>query len=201
WLIFALINTALCGFIVLKVLHAESLLFYIPSLLGLGGLILFGNYCYKAYRVRIRKQVDEQMKVSLLSVALLFLPLLSLLVVIYFVSSEDRANIVLLYGFCIFFGWITAIILGMTFKTLPFIVWNKVYHTRALGKTPAPKELFSERLFDIMAVLYLSGFLLFLFGIIFLNDILLKGGAGSLLGSAIFYVMNVSKTLFHQPEK
>ncbi|HEY0668853.1 MAG TPA: cytochrome C oxidase subunit I, partial [Sphingobacteriaceae bacterium] len=201
WLIFALINTALCGFIVLKVLHAESLLFYIPSLLGLGGLILFGNYCYKAYRVRIRKQVDEQMKVSLLSVALLFLPLLSLLVVIYFVSSEDRANIVLLYGFCIFFGWITAIILGMTFKTLPFIVWNKVYHTRALGKTPAPKELFSERLFDIMAVLYLSGFLLFLFGIIFLNDILLKGGAGSLLGSAVFYVMNVSKTLFHQPEK
>jgi hypothetical protein len=48
------------------------------------------------------------------------------------------------YGFIIFFGWITAIILGMTFKTLPFIVWNKVYHQQAgKGKTPNPKDLFS----------------------------------------------------------
>jgi hypothetical protein len=108
---------------------------------------------------------------------------------------------VLLYGFCIFFGWITAIILGMTFKTLPFIVWNMVYRTRAGGKTPAPKELFSERLFKLMALLYLLGFVLFLFGIILLNDILLKTGATSLLASAVLYVSNVAKTLFHQPQK
>lgn len=201
WAIFVLINSALGGFILLKVFDAGGPWYYAPFLAGLIGLGMFGNYCYRAYKVRIRKQVDEQMKVSLLSVALLFLPLLSLLVVIYFVSGNVRASIVLLYGFCIFFGWITAIILGMTFKTLPFIVWNKVYHTRAVGKTPAPKELFSEQLFKIMAVLYLVGFLLFLLGTLFLNDILLKGGAASLLGSAIFYVGNVAKTLFHQPEK
>ena len=198
WWIYALINVALLCFILLKTLkiHGE---FYFPSfLLVLIALILFGNYCYKAYKVRIRKQVDEQMKVSLLSIALLFLPLFSLLIVIYFISADTKANIVLLYGFCIFFGWITAIILGMTFKTLPFIVWNKVYHSRALGKTPTPKELFSERLFQIMALLYLAGFILFLFGIIFLNDLLLKSGAVSLLVSAILYVSNVAKIIFHQ---
>lgn len=198
WWIYALINVALLCFILLKTLkiHGE---FYFPSfLLVLIALILFGNYCYKAYKVRIRKQVDEQMKVSLLSIALLFLPLFSLLIVIYFISADTKANIVLLYGFCIFFGWITAIILGMTFKTLPFIVWNKVYHSRALGKTPTPKELFSERLFQIMALLYLAGFILFLFGIIFLNDLLLKSGAVSLLVAAILYVSNVAKIIFHQ---
>ncbi len=89
----------------------------------------------------------------------------------------------------------------MTIKTLPFIVWNKVYHTRAVGKTPVPKELFSERLFQAMSVLYLLGFVLFLFGIILLNDILLKSGAVSLLASAIFYVCNVAKTILHQPQK
>lgn len=200
WLIFGLINAALISFILLKIFDGSGWFYYLPFLLGLVGLISFAKYCHTAYKLRIRKQVDEQMKISLLSVVMLFLPLISLLVVIYFVSSTVAANIVLLYGFCIFFGWITAIILGMTFKTLPFIVWNKVYHTRAVGKTPAPKELFSERLFNIMAVLYLLGFVSFLFGTLFLNDILLKTGAGSLLGSAIFYVLNVFKTLFHKPE-
>lgn len=201
WIIFVLINSALAGFILLRAGGIAGIFYYVPFLSGLAGLLMFGKYCYNAYKVRIRKQVDEQMKISLLSVILLFLPLLSLLVVIYFVSGEVRANVVLLYGFCIFFGWITAIILGMTFKTLPFIVWNKVYHTRAVGKTPAPKELFSERLFKIMAVLYLLGFLLFILGTIFLNDILLKSGAAALFASAIFYVCNVLKTLLHQPEK
>ena len=199
WWIYALINVGLLVFILLKTLGIYGQFYYTPFLLVLIALIVFSNYCYKAYKVRIRKQVDEQMKVSLLSVALLFLPLFSLLIVIYFMSEDTKANIVLLYGFCIFFGWITAIIFGMTFKTLPFIVWNKVYHTHAVGKTPTPKELFSERLFQIMAVLYLAGFILFLFGIIFLNDLLLKSGALSLLTSAIFYVSNVAKTIFHQP--
>jgi hypothetical protein len=201
WWIYALINTGLAGFIVLRLFDAYSRFYYTPFLLVLIAMILFAMFCYKAYKVRIRKQVDEQMKVSLLSVALLFLPLVTLLVVIYFISTNVKANMVLLYGFCIFFGWITAIIFGMTFKTLPFIVWNKVYHTRAVGKTPAPKELFSEKLFQIMVVLYLAGFVLFLFGIILLNDILLKTGAASLLISAIFYVSNVAKTILHQPKK
>jgi hypothetical protein len=201
WWIYGLINMALIGFILLKTLKIYSQFYYSPFLLLAIALFLFGNFIYKAYRLRIRKQVDEQMKVSLLSVALLFIPLVCLLLVIYFISGDERANIVLLYGFCIFFGWITAIILGMTFKTLPFIVWNMVYRSRAGGKTPAPKELFSEKLFSLMAVLYLLGFVLFLFGIIFLNDILLKGGAASLLASAVFYVANVAKTVFHQPSK
>ena len=198
WWIFALINIALFGFIFLKTSDAFEKLYYTPFLLALFALSLFGNYCYRAYKERIRKHVDEQMKVSLLSVAMLILPLLSLMVVIYFIRENSGSNLVLLYGFCIFFGWITAIIMGMTFKTLPFIVWTKVYHSRVLGKTPAPKELFSENLFKVMGLLYLSGFILFLAGILLLNDLLLKSGAAFLLASAIVYVINVAKTVFHQ---
>lgn len=202
WFIYILINTGLIGFIVLKTLKIFPQLYYTPFLLVLIALILFGSYCFRAYKMRIRKQVDEQMKISLLSVVLLFLPLFSLFGVIYFVSiNEHMPRIVLLYGFCIFFGWLTAIILGMTFKTLPFIVWNKVYQNRALGKTPAPKELFSEKLFKIMSLFYLLGFVLFIPGVLLLNDVLLKTGASFLLGSAILYVNNVAKTIFHQPNK
>jgi len=202
WWIFGLINAGLIGFILLKTFDASGTQYYTPFLLVLIAIILFLRYCYKAYKIRIRKQVDEQMKVSLLSVALMLLPLISLLVVISFLSLEVKTNIVLLYGFCIFFGWLTAIIFGMTFKTLPFIVWNKVYHHRAsTGKTPAPKELFSEKIFNGMSIAYLLGFMLFISGIILLNNILLKTGAMALLISAVLYVYNVGITLFHQPEK
>lgn len=201
WWIFTLINIALLAFIVLKSSGAFPKLYYSPFLLVFIAILLFGNYCYRAYKTRIRKHVDEQMKISLLSVAMLVLPLLSLLAIIYFITEDSASNLVLVYGFCIFFGWISALILGMTFKTLPFIIWNKVYQIRAIGKTPAPKELFSENLFKVMVLFYLTGFILFLVGILLLNNLLLKSGASLLLASAIFYVINVLKTMFHQIKK
>ena len=201
WWIFALINMALIGFIFLKTNHVFPQLYYSPFLLVLIALSLFGKYCYNAYKVRIRKHVDEQMKISLLSVGLLFLPLVSLLVIIFFISEKSGSNVVLLYGFSIFFGWITAIILGMTFKTLPFIIWNKKYKAVANKSTPAPKDLFSEKLFNIMAIFYLIGFFIFLAGIIFLNNLFLKAGAISLLMSATVYVWNVFKIVLHKAEK
>jgi hypothetical protein len=108
-------------------------------------------------------------------------------------------QLVLAYGFTIFFGWLTAIILGMTFKTLPFIVWNKVYHAKAgLGKTPNPKDLFSSRLFNSMAVCFVIGFVCFAVGIVMLNGITIKTGAILLLGCAFLYNINVLKLLFHK---
>lgn len=200
WIIFALINTGLLGFIALRSGMAAEAAAYTPFVLVVAGLALFVQYCSRAYKERIRKQVDDPMKMSLLSVALLVLPILSLLVVIGFVSREPKSNLVLLYGFCIFFGWITAIILGMTFKTLPFIIWNKVYHHRSGGgKSPALKDLFSDRLVRWMGISYLAGFSIFIVGLLLLSDALLKVGAAALVAAAIFYVWNVAIVVFHQP--
>lgn len=200
WVIFALVNTGLLGFVALRSMPAAEASSYTPFVLVAVALGLFVHYCFRAYKERIRKQVDDPMKMSLLSVALLALPIISLLVVIGFVSREPRSNLVLLYGFCIFFGWITAIILGMTFKTLPFIIWNKVYHHKSGGgKSPALKDLFSDRLVRWMGVSYLAGFSIFIVGLIALNDWLLKAGAAALVAAAIFYVWNVAIVVFHQP--
>lgn len=202
WWIFGLVNSSLISFIILKLMDAPSLSFYFPAALALAGIILFGSHCKKAHKVRIRKSVDEQMKTSLLSVIQMLLPFLALIITLAFLPSDKYPNIALLYGFCIFFGWITAIILGMTFKTLPFIVWNRVYHKKAhAGKTPAPKELFSEKIYYIMLISYIAGFAIFIVGIIFINQIVLKMGAAALLVAAIFYVLNTGKTLLHQPKK
>lgn len=202
WWIFALINLSLISFIFLRTLRLSSNTYFASLFLAFCGLILFANYCYKAYQVRIRKSVDEQMKMSLLSVLQMLFPVSALMIVLVLLPSGIVPNLAMLYGFCIFFGWITAIILGMTFKTLPFIVWNKVYHKRAgQARTPVPKDLFNEKIFSIMSWAYLAGFIVFISGIISLKKNLLTLGAAALLMAALLYVVNVGITLFHQPEK
>ena len=87
----------------------------------------------------------------------------------------------------------------MTFKTLPFIIWNKVYGKIAgLGKTPNPKELYSEKLFKVMSLSYLSGFVTFIAGILTIERVVLTIGASLLLTAAFLYCVNTGKVLLHQ---
>lgn len=205
WVVFSCLNLGLITFIAFSLCGHPVLLRIIPPLLVATGILLFGYYCFKAYGQRIRKQVDNPMKVSLLSIAMIVLPilLLLLLIIVLFAVGEYRPEqnkLVLLYGFCIFFGWLTAIILGMTFKTLPFIVWNKVYHLRSgKGKTPNPKDLFSEKQFKWMALSYLTGFAGFALGLFLQEDLLLKAGASFLIIAAFLYNLNLARTIWHKP--
>lgn len=199
WWIFGLINSGLIIFTILFFTTTESNYYLLPILLVGVSVLIFGQFVYKSYTKRIRKKVDEQVKISMLSVALTLLPVVVLVAVIFMFATVTSIHLVMLYGFTIFFGWITTIILGMTFKTLPFIVWNKVYrHIAGLGKTPNPKELFSSKIFIINSVTYLIGFLLFGIGIVQTDILFLNIGAIFLLITAALYNFNVFKILFHK---
>ncbi len=203
WIIYALINSGLISFVIIHIYLSSTALYVFPVLTTIAALLLFALYCYMAYRQRIRKQVDEQIKISLLSVLMMALPLIVLVITMLLLfNKKENSDLVILYGFSIFFGWITAIIFGMTFKTLPFIVWNKVYHLKAgLGKTPNPKELFNSKIFAAMGVAYLTGFVLFAAGIIFFGVLVLKLAALFLLVAAVLYNWNVFKIILHKPSK
>ena len=202
WWMYGLLNGGLLAFVYIFLYTDSKLLFTIPFVTVSTAVVLFGNFCHRAYRQRIRTKVDEQMKVSLLSVLMMLLPLFSLVILIalLILSPEENINLIITYGFIIFFGWITAIILGMTFKTLPFIVWNKVYHQLAgKGKTPNPKDLFNNRVFKWMTVFYILGFVLFTAGILLRSVIVLQTGAALLLITSLLYNWNVIKLLMHKP--
>jgi hypothetical protein len=203
WTIFILINTALAGFILIFLYTKGGYLFIIPLAAIFAAVALFAFYCYKSYKVRIRRQTDNQIRISLFSILMMGIPLLLITIfMILLTLSQLDARLIMAYGFSIFFGWITAIIFGMTFKTLPFIIWNKVYHHRAgIGKTPNPKDLHDAKLFNIMSISYLSGFVLFISGILFSYSPLLKVSAFTLLLAAIFYNWNVFRVIFHTPTK
>ena len=203
WWIYVLINIGLITFIINFLYFKINWLYLLPVAAIFISLLIFGYFCYKAYQDRLRKKVDDQLKISLLSVLMMLLPLFFLLIIILLLLfAIDNPRLVSIYGFCIFFGWITAIILGMTFKTLPFILWNKTYHSKAgLSKTPNPRELFNNKIFKLMAIAYLAGFILFSSGILLANEFLLKYAALLLLLAAILFNGNVFKMVMHKPKK
>jgi hypothetical protein len=201
WWIYGLINLGLLSFLFIFLYTNEKRLLAFPlSALALA-IFLFGNYCYRSYQKRIRKKIDDQMRISLLSVLMIFIPLIILLLIITIslAISTENIRLSLIYGFTIFFGWITAIILGMTFKTLPFIIWNKTYHHLAgKGKTPNPKDLFNQRIFKIMAITYLLGFLLFPISVFYNWPLGIRLAAILLLLTALLYNWNVLKLFMHK---
>ena len=203
WGIYSLINSGLFLFIVLFLYFPGTSFYLLPVALVVMALLFFGYYCYQSYRQRIRRQVDEQMRISLLSILMIIIPLAILIIIIgWSLATSNDSRLALTYGFTIFFGWITAIILAMTFKTLPFIVWNKVYHERAgLGKTPNPKDLFSNNVFTGMTIMYLGGFILFAAGILMSHNLMLTASAILLLVTAALYNLNVFKMVIHQPQR
>ena len=200
WIIFFLINAGLISFVLIFLFAPGNSLFMLPVIAVLLGLMLFSAYCYQCYKQRIRKQVDEQVKISLVSVLMMLIPLIFLVSITGLLFSNDiSGRMALIYGFIIFFGWITAIILGMTFKTLPFIIWNKVYHDKAgLGKTPNPKDLFKSRIFSLMVVTYVAGFILFITAAALANVLLLNIAAIILIVTAVLYNMNVLTVVNHK---
>ncbi len=105
-----------------------------------------------------------------------------------------------LYGYSIFMGFITMLILGQTFKTLPYIVWMQRYQP-LIGKVRThtiPRDLYNERWVRIKLYCYMPGYLLSLAGIAFSVSWLLWTGTAGVVATAVFYNLNVWKILFHR---
>ena len=203
WGIYGLINVGLIIFLFIFTFSLNPLFYLLPVLMVLAAVILFGKFCFNCYKDRLRRKVDEPIKLSLLSILMMVIPIVFLLIIILWVLfSGENISLILTYGFCIFFGWITAIIFGMTFKTLPFILWNKTYHKKAgIGKTPNPKDLFSKPVFKWMSLSYIAGFVLFITGVLTQHEIVLKVASVLLILTAFLYNTNVFKMIFHKPQK
>lgn len=201
WWIYSLMNAGLISFVFIFLYTPGSFAFFLPVLLIASALILFIRYVKQCYRQRIRRKVDSQVGLSLFSVPLMVLPAIMLLVLMIFGNKID-SKLGTLYGFVIFFGWLSSIIMGMTFKTLPFIVWNRIHsNVSDLHTVPTLKEFIGEKLFAAMSVCYLAGFIGFIPAILFGYTWLLDLSAALLLLSAILYCWNVARVNYFPPVK
>ncbi|KAA5539967.1 cbb3-type cytochrome c oxidase subunit I [Adhaeribacter rhizoryzae] len=162
------------------------------------GMLLFGCFVVQAYRHRVRKKVDAGMQQSLVAVALMVLPIVLVVAVSEQAPMPEKTRLqwYLAYGISIFLGFISALILGQTYKTLPFIVWMHRYqHLVGKQAVPQPKDLYRESWVRWQNISYFLGLVTLLIGVAWVQPVLLKAGSGLFLLTALIYNINVFKLL------
>ncbi|MBO9202892.1 MULTISPECIES: hypothetical protein [Niastella] len=161
------------------------------------GTIAWVLYLADVYRNRVRKKTDWQMKHTGLS----FICLLSAFLVLPLLYGSNDKRWALVLGTLLFMGWITGIILGKTFKTLPFIVWNNKFRLlNGKVKVPMPKHLYKEKLVQYQFWCFLFALLLLVAGISFACVLLIRVALMAWIITALLYVYNVGVVLFYKIE-
>jgi len=171
--------------------------------IGLIGIFSYLSFLVEAYQKRIKKQLDIGMKQSAFSFLLLLIPCLLILMLLpnFSLFTSFSLPLILAYGSILMVGFITSLIMGQTYKTLPFIVWLKVYRGK-IGKLklPLPKDLYNEKIAVAQLWLFALGIVVFLIGIINSNTFLIQLSGVILFLSVMLYNINMLKIIFHQPK-
>ncbi len=165
------------------------------------GILFYLNFVREAFVKRLRKGLDTGMKYTVLAVVSMLLPVVISIFLLLKYEGDNGFHMraVTLYGFSIIFVLITPLILGQTYKTLPFIIWlHKYKELVGKYKTPMPKDLYSEVLGKVQFVIYYGAILIFMAALLLQNALLIKTGSYLLLLVAILYNINVFKIIFHK---
>ncbi|NEM99097.1 hypothetical protein [Pontibacter burrus] len=198
-----LINAGLVFFIFDHLFFHTALL---PVYAGLVvvGVVLFLLFVYETSKTRQRHDVDLGMKQTFVALGLLLLPLVLVIVVSSNLNLPQQllSSIYLVYGISVFFGFVSAIIVGQTFKTLPFIVWMHAYENYVgRFKTPLPKDLYNHTLQRCLNITYLLGFLLLLTGVLLRNQQVILAGAIGFTLTSVLYTVSVFQLLLHKVQE
>lgn len=193
------INVALVGFLVMAFLFGTEVYWPVFAAVALAGVICYAVFVRRAYRKAMRKKPDMPMKITLLAIGLMIIPFLLLGVLAFLSPGAAAVRFSLGYGISILGGFITAIILGQTFKTLPFIVWMHRYK-KLIGKikTPLPRELYRDSWVNAQFYFYVFGYVVLIAGVLTHVAWLITAGCAALLITAVCYIINVLMTVMHK---
>lgn len=195
-----LVNIGLIGFSADLFFRDEKAYLQVYALFMASGILFFISFLYEAYRKRVRKQLDIGLKHSFVAFLFFLLPILIGIVLSFKPSLNEKfmLQIYLVYGASVFLGFITSLILGQTFKTLPFIIWMHRY-SKVAGrqKTVLSKDLYSQTLVNAQYVVYLVAMPTLIVGVLLSASVIIKTGAVLLLATALLYTINVLKIVMH----
>lgn len=171
--------------------------------LVVSGIVSFILFLVETYKKRVKKQLDIGMKQSALSFAILVIPLFLILTLLLNFNFLKTLTLPLsvVYGSATVIGFITSLVMGQTYKTLPFIVWLKVYRGK-VGKVilPLPKDLYSEKVAIAQVWFFATGFGLLLIGISATSATLVMMSGILLFLSVVLYNFNILKIVLHKPK-
>ncbi len=172
---------------------------YIYWILIIAGIVYFLIYIFQSFKFR-KKKLDIAMKHALAAFIFAIFPLLLSGIVVF---NKDLGINVSMTGISTFFilsillGVYINLILGITYRTLPFIVWLYKYQ-KYLGKVkvPKPEQLYYNIVGKIQFYIYVLMLLTLFSGIAMENYILQDISAILILVSATLFNINVFTILF-----
>jgi cbb3-type cytochrome oxidase subunit 1 len=167
------------------------------------GFMMFFKYNLSAYKKRLRRNLDIGMKLSVLAFVLFALTMLAGFLSAFgsLISAEFLTRINMTYGISLIFGFLTALILGQMYKTLPFIVWLKLYQDKVgKFKTPLPADMHSEEAAQAHYFFFIGAFGLLLAGVWFKEGLLIQASSAFMLLTALLYGYNTYKILIHKQQ-
>ncbi len=202
WPAFLLYNAGLAVLVINWWFIGWHWLVYPGWMMLAAGIGFYLKFVYDAFRNRFKRILDEGMQPTMLMFVLLLVPLLLsfLLLFRHNYHGKTALSLVALFGFSLIFGVINLIILGQTYKTIPFIIWLERYQPYVgKFKIPLPKEVYSARLAVWQYRFYLVFLILFIFAYIVQSSWMLWISLWILAFVAISYNVNMIKMFFHKP--
>lgn len=189
-----LINAALLSFLIEGMIFRSGYGYLIYIMLISAGILSYVIYVRQCYKSAIRKKADAGMKVTLVAVCSIALP--GIILLAYLLRAHEApVSMITAYGYSFFAGFITTLIMGQTFKTLPFIVWMHLTKPDRLPELQ-PKNLYQENLVLLQIGIYLPGFLLFLSGILIQSQYLMYTGSTMMIIASIIYCGHVLHIIY-----
>ncbi len=178
-------------------IHSDVLLY--AGMAGIAaGVYFFLKQMYISYRNRLRKDLDTGLQYTRISMIFL-IPAVLLGVYAGLVKESFLAHHITLYGMVIVFGFISALILGQTYKTLPFIVWLDLYKPYVgKYKTPMPRELYNDTIVRAQFILYFTGLAGLMTGIAAGSKTVFVFGVTLVIAAVILHLINLIIMITHR---
>jgi hypothetical protein len=198
---FLLTNTGIITLTISLYIAPKTIFIIVPSLMIFAGFVLFIKYNYDAYKKRLRRKLDIGMKLSVLAFVIFMLSLISGIATIFAPDyySNLSSNFNVLTGVLIITGFLTALILGQMYKTLPFIVWLQKYQDKVgKFKIPLPNDLYSEKIADTHYYTYLIALISLFTGVILSISLIIKVASLFFVITALLYSYNTFKIILHK---
>jgi hypothetical protein len=196
-----IINGALFGFLIDSFLFggvSRGLIYFILVTIG---VLFYFSFLLTVYRKRAKKVLDIGMKQSMIAFIIVCLPLITgiLINTTNTLNSELSLRVTIIYGISILLGFISLLILGQTFKTLPFIVWLKLNKSASgQDKPPLPKNLYSEPIVRLQFIFFSVGLVILIVGVGFSIIYIIQIACVFLMLAALLYNINVFKLLLYR---
>lgn len=191
---FGIINAGLIG-LLFELHYVNAVLFFISSLLIVAGIFFFAFQVYIIFRNRIRRKLDAPLKFT--RTAFIFFILSALFGISFLIFDLSKTmNITLAFGYLIFFGFISMLIVGQMYKIIPFLTWYYKFSSKAgIEKVPTLKEMYNERLTYIEYYLMLTAVICVPVFVLLKLYIIVLAAFILMLISAILFVFNMIKIM------